>query len=158
MKKVIFVCTENTCRSPIAEGLFRKVVAEKDIQLEILSAGIFAKAGQAASKEAVQVSLEKGIDISKHQAITLDHEIMAAADLIITMTDKQKQLVESICPEYVDKMYTLKEFNGKELKELNITDPFGGDMMAYRNCANELECELELFAEIIHKESKKNNL
>ncbi len=158
MKKVIFVCTENTCRSPIAEGIFRKVVAERGIQLEILSAGIFARAGQTASKEAVQVSLEKGIDISKHQAIALDHEIMASADLIITMTDKQKSLVEGICPDYEEKIYTLKEFNGKEIKELNIKDPLGGDVLAYRNCANELECELELFAEIIHKENKKNNL
>ena len=153
MKKVLFVCTENTCRSPIAEGLFRKIASEKEIELEVISAGVFANAGHKASKEAIHVSLEKGIDLSKHATKLISHEIIADADIVLTMTTKHKELLLSIFPELEEKIFTLKEYNGKEVIDHNINNPIGGDLDGYRKCANEIECELELFVEILH--SKK---
>jgi len=153
MEKVLFVCTENTCRSPIAEGLFRKIASEKEISLEVISAGVFANAGHKASKEALHVSLEKGIDLSKHSTKLISQEIVEDADIVLTMTTKHKELLISIFPELKDKIFTLKEYNGKKVTDHNITNPMGGDLEGYRKCANEIECELELFAEILH--SKK---
>lgn len=141
MRKVLFVCTGNTCRSPMAEGIFRKIAAEKDVRFEILSAGIFAREGMKASDEAVIAAAEKGINISDHVSQSVTHEILNDANLILTMTEGHKKLLLERAPEYKDKIFTLKEFNGKQ-NEIDIEDPFGQGLGAYRECIQELGSEI----------------
>lgn len=107
--RILFVCTGNTCRSPMAEGIFRKLARERGIDAEVASAGVAAVAGLPISRHAEGVLKDRGI----HEQITstpLHAELIEWADLILTLTAGHKQQAITAFPEKADKIYTLKEY------------------------------------------------
>lgn len=105
MKNVLFVCTGNTCRSPMAEGLL-KSMAPDDFQVQ--SAGLVAAAGQGAYPHVEKVLKKRGIAIN-HRSQRINMELLAWADIILTMTQGHKAALIQQYPENIDKIMTLKE-------------------------------------------------
>lgn len=129
---VLFVCTGNTCRSPMAAALFNKIAVERDLPVKIESAGIFANDGDTASAEAIAVMRYYDIDLLGHHAQTINTELLEKSDLVLTMTGAHKMVLE----QYLgDKVYTLMEFAGIDG---DIPDPYGGDIDEYKECAETL--------------------
>ncbi|MGI6084061.1 MAG: low molecular weight protein arginine phosphatase [Acetivibrionales bacterium] len=140
-KRIIFVCTGNTCRSPMAEAIFKDIIKEKGIDenFEVSSAGVYAFDGDPASYQAIEVmKKEFGIDIKTHRAKVLDDLDIENADLILTMTKRHREMIVDIYPEWSSKVHVLKEFAGIE-GDTDVIDPFGQDYYGYKNCAEEIE-------------------
>jgi len=153
VKRILFVCTGNTCRSPMAEALFRAKANGQE--WEVRSAGVAAFDGQSASAHAIEVLRERGID-TEHKSSSLSEELVDWADLILTMTESHKRAVLSIFPAAQSKVHTLREFVGVE-GITDIADPFGGDLEVYRRCAQEIEESLDMLIDRLSREECRDS-
>lgn len=150
MKTILFVCTGNTCRSSMAEAMFKDLIKEIDgyEDIKVLSAGTWAIQGQKASGNAIIALKEKNIDLNGHMSKAITKEMVEEADLILTMTRNHKSQILNALPETKDKVHTLKEFAHGNTGGLDISDPYGQDIEIYKACANEIE---EALKKIISK-------
>ncbi|WP_405104861.1 low molecular weight protein arginine phosphatase [Paenibacillus sp. FSL K6-1217] len=109
MLHILFVCTGNTCRSPMAEGLLRKLAKERGIHVEVRSAGVSAVPGTSISRHAAGILQDEGIQ-DRIVSSQLDGEAVAWADLILTLTGAHKRHLLQYFPDAVTKTHTLKEY------------------------------------------------
>ena len=142
MINVVFVCTGNTCRSAMAEYLFRDLLKKRSIDtISVSSAGVAAFPDDLASDCAEQVLDERGIDMSGHRARHLTSEIIEEADIILTMMCSHRDLIVHRVPKAENKTYVLKPYAlriGAEKNDADIRDPYGMSVVEYRNCAEEI--------------------
>jgi protein-tyrosine phosphatase len=160
-QRLAFVCTGNTCRSPMAEGLARKLLMErlgalgpepvrgdparaKDAQgrlaafgFELQSMGVAAGFGAPASTHAVSVLRSKGIDLSSHQSQPATPERLMGTDLALCLTRSHARALESLLPPGRGPTIELLDPSGRD-----VPDPIGGDLEAYRQCAGAIEAAL----------------
>jgi protein-tyrosine-phosphatase len=128
---VVFVCTGNTCRSPLAAALLRRHLREAGRRdIEVQSAGTGAWEGAPASEGSYLVSLENDIDLSHHRAQMLSRELVEAADLILAMGRSHLARVRELGGG--GRAHLLAEFAGLPFGEAEIGDPYGGDLDEYR--------------------------
>ncbi len=141
---VLFVCTGNLCRSPMAEGILRHLLKEKNENLiEARSAGLFTVEDRAPEPFAVEVCLEKGIDISSHRAVLLTSELVEWADVILVMERSHLYYIQNVIPQAKRKTFLLRGFGNPSSREEEIEDPIGQDIEAYQTCYETLEGEIQ---------------
>lgn len=139
MKNILFICTGNTCRSPMAQAIFNDICVSRNLDMHAQSAGVATVDGLTAAKNAVDTMAQYGIDLSSHRTRFLPNVNLGNYDLFVTMNYDQATLVESLgVPR--DMIYVLhKTPTDKYDIEVGIADPFGGDMAAYKKCVEDLK-------------------
>lgn len=146
MKRVLFVCTGNICRSPMAEGLFRHLVRNRR-DIEVASAGVSAQTGQAPSREAVVVvKREENVDISKQRSQPVTEKLIEQFDFIFAMTRDHQRLMEMLFPTSIDKVRLLREFDGVAR---DVPDPIGQGPEVYARCKDTIKKALPSILEFI---------
>ena len=130
--RLLFVCTGNTCRSPLAEGMARAMFGDL---VQVSSAGIEAWEGESVSAHVVEILKEQKVDLSLHRSRRIKEELMADADWIIPMTQTQEAVLKRRFPQYVHKIRCLGNW-GEEKRD--IIDPYMGSLDVYRQTAQEI--------------------
>ena len=167
MRRILFVCTGNTCRSPMAMAIFNSLASLEPFEFgyEAMSAGLAVSKDAPPSANAVlAVKDSLGIDIAKHRAHILSPVIIEEAFLVLTMTLSHKHYILSMFPEEYQKVFTLKEYvynipentgksSGRDIEtfSLDIADPYGSSLWSYKICAQEITQAIKKLVEILKK-------
>src|SRR5277367_1411243 len=149
MRNVLFVCTGNICRSPMAQGLFAHLVrGRRDI--EVTSAGIGAVGGQPPSAHSVEVMAELDIDIRNIRSKPLMAELVRKADFIFVMTYGHLDSMLLLFPSGAEKTFLLREFETDlPVMEREVSDPIGQSQEIYRQCRDQIRAALPRLLDLV---------
>ncbi len=137
MKSVFFVCSGNTCRSPLAEGLAKKYLQDKQNKnIDIQSRGLFVTALKA-KEETIKVAKKLNIDLSNHIAKPITEQDLKIATAIFVMESFHKSYIEGLFPKYKQKVFTLYKYALN--KDKDVQDPYNLGLLKYEQCLEELQ-------------------
>ncbi len=146
--QILFVCTGNICRSPIAEYLAKEIITEKDLKFRAASAGFMAD-GMPISDNSKHVLASNGIDALGHTSTLLNEENLRKSWLVLTMTATHKNKILQLYPASASKVYTLSEYAGFDN---DIADPIGENIEYYKNTFEEINEKVKIIFEKIKEE------
>lgn len=148
--KLLFICTGNTCRSPMAEEIMREIAKRRRIMISVDSAGVLATPGNPITDLAKKVLTDMGIDVTHTHAKLISNDLIEHSDLILVMSRKHLQFFNQF---HTDKIHTIGEFIGTDEE---IKDPYGGDLSVYQDTAFQLYSALETVMDILTGENNDN--
>lgn len=142
---ILFVCAGNTCRSPMAEAMMKKKVAERGLDyVSCTSAGTHVWPGDKASADTVSEMASRGIDLEGRPAQQLNADLVSQADVILTMTEGVSQAVWNLFPDATGKVSTLGDYVGVSG---DVDDPYGCDELVYHSTAEQIDGLLNKLAD-----------
>lgn len=137
MQSILFVCSANQCRSPMAQVLFEAFLAEKGEReaWRVESAGVWAYDGSPATANAQKAMAERGLDLSRHLSQPASSTLLKQFDLTLVMEQEHKKVLQDQNPQLADRFYLMREIADQEG---DFDDPVGGSLERYRAAADEL--------------------
>ncbi|MDQ8197795.1 low molecular weight protein arginine phosphatase [Pelagicoccus enzymogenes] len=151
--EIVFICTANTCRSPMAAALFRHALAAQDDplrSLKVSSAGVSAFPGQAASSNSVEALKKVGIDLKDHRSQGLSQELVDNALAFFCMTDSHLAMLNYQIDPPPANAFLMRQFMGDGVDD-QIPDPFGGNLHLYESCRDSMVEAIPSLIEVVQK-------
>ncbi len=142
-KNIMFVCTGNSCRSPLAEGILREKVKDEDIN--VMSSGTYAMDGFQPAEKGIIVADKAGMDITDLRSTLLTKELMEENDIVFVMAEDHREYIKDFFPKYLDKVYLLRKFGreNKSVDDPDVKDPIGGTVEDYQECFDLIQAEID---------------
>jgi protein-tyrosine-phosphatase len=137
--RILFVCTGNTCRSPLAEGIARRELVRANGMFQVGSAGTSATDGSFASSGALEAARENGIDLESFQSRRLTPELLQQADVVLVMEPVHRSGVLGVSPLADMRTHLLGELAGRDGRDAVVPDPYGGPAESYRRTFGKIQ-------------------